>query len=293
MVIDSIRSILTLAQSITTIRLLLSADINKNKSFIVVEGMDDVKFFRDKIDKEVEIIESYSGKIGVFSIINEVNDSRVIGICDRDYDKEVRIPRIFYYDYANLEMMLISNDVAFMKLIAENYEVSSFPFDLRYEILCGLQFLSLIRKYNEDFNAFIRFGTDMPIDTLVIKGSFELNKHKTKCVLLERNQADNLAITEAIRNAESLCQTKLSYENLLFITQGHDFAKLLQHVISNGKIRSGKTQGSDSLISSMRCAYYIDHFRVTGLYYELYEYTKKHNIKLIQLKNTDYKMFAV
>ena len=62
---NSIRDNITKDEIIAEIQLELDADITHNLSIVVVEGIDDVTFFRGKLAQNVDIKESFSGKDGV------------------------------------------------------------------------------------------------------------------------------------------------------------------------------------------------------------------------------------
>jgi len=67
------------------------------------------------------IYESFSGKNGVDEIISEpiIENTRVIGLRDKDYLQEVINERMFLYDFSCLEMMLISRDEVFQNICHE------------------------------------------------------------------------------------------------------------------------------------------------------------------------------
>lgn len=62
---NSIRSVLTKNTQISTIRLLLAADIYHEKRIIVVEGADDV-LFCEVVLEWTDIQESFSGKQAIW-----------------------------------------------------------------------------------------------------------------------------------------------------------------------------------------------------------------------------------
>ena len=135
--------------TISEIKLQLDADIEKKNVFIVVEGQNDItclcKFFSDN----VVLSESFSGKQGVEEIVSFFNNSRVIGIRDRDYKLEQESNKIFYYDFCCLEMMLINCDEVFKNLCIEYYDVKHSYLNFRLFLLSKLKKISLTRKFNE------------------------------------------------------------------------------------------------------------------------------------------------
>ena len=100
MATNSIRTNLSKDTTISEIKLLLSADREKIKKIVVVEGEDDIIFLSRFFNKDVILFESFSGKQGVEEIINtrEICDFRVIGIRDKDYCNGHSNKRRFFYD---------------------------------------------------------------------------------------------------------------------------------------------------------------------------------------------------
>jgi hypothetical protein len=84
---------------------------------IVVEGVSDIKFLNSMLDN-VFLYESFSGKTGVFEILEVIDSKKVIGICDRDFD-ESEHERVIYYDGTSLEAMMIMSDDVFDKVLDE------------------------------------------------------------------------------------------------------------------------------------------------------------------------------
>ena len=106
---NSIRMNLTANSVENEIRLLLSVPKNKYATMVLLEGIDDIKLFFSLVNNEnTYLFESYGGKLGIKNILSKfTSDYRVIGIADRDYETK-NIPKLFYCDYCNAEMMIAS-----------------------------------------------------------------------------------------------------------------------------------------------------------------------------------------
>lgn len=112
---NSIRNALDKDYIISSIKLLK----NSNPT-LIVEGQDDILFFKKFIkNNQVEIYESFSGKIGVFEILNseDLKNYNLIGIVDKDYSQENNNKNIYYYDHSCLEMMIFKEEEIFLKYV--------------------------------------------------------------------------------------------------------------------------------------------------------------------------------
>lgn len=90
------------------IRLLINADINNNKTYILVEGNDDINLLRHMMNDNIDII-GCNGKESILKIVKNIDKVNCIGIIDMDYEYNYNNTRIFLYDYCCLEMMIISD----------------------------------------------------------------------------------------------------------------------------------------------------------------------------------------
>ena len=144
---NSIREVLNKDDIISSIKLL-----RNSKFILIVEGQDDILFFKKFIENnQVEIYESFSGKIGVFEIINskDLKGHNLIGVVDKDYSQENN-KNIYYYDHSCLEMMLFKEKEIFLKICIEHYkEQNNISSDKLYlHIFEILFYFSILRKRN-------------------------------------------------------------------------------------------------------------------------------------------------
>ena len=150
---NSILSALTAENTVSELRLLLSADYEKKRTVVLVEGEDDLKVFRFLVDKSVTLVKAYGASTTVDKLMPQhfADEKRVIGIRDRDYQEKKKFERIFYCDYCNCEMMLVSDDETFEKTAVNFYRGKLLPLQLRRELLEKLYHLSVIRKCSEKY----------------------------------------------------------------------------------------------------------------------------------------------
>lgn len=273
---NSIRDNLTRDNIISEIKLTLNADFKKEKTFIIVEGQDDTKFFRNKISANTEIKESFSGKVGVDEIVDFLNDDRVIGIKDRDFDKLSDSERIFYYDFSCMEIMLVLNDDTFKSLTGEFYTGTE-RFDLlRDYIARELLLLTCIRKVCAEEGSSINFkGLSLdncdkterlykPLIFVELKKINNINKFWQSLLII--NKAIGLYRQMAIGNV------------FIEFTQGHDFLRYFC-LVCNRTLE--KHCSVENVSSALRCAFQYKDFIRTQLYCDVKTYENNNNLKFL------------
>ena len=268
---NSIRYNLTKQEIISDIKMTLAADFKNRMSVIVVEGLDDVDFFRGKTAEEVYIYESFSGKTGVKEITEFFDSHKVIGICDRDYDMAESCKNIFYYDFSCMEMMVISNDNAFKAFTDQIYQGELSHIELREKILYDIHWISCFRKLNALENWCIRLsGISIAKAYNNIRKCLELDKIISQINDANKNWLDeNREILALISKEMKKPSDTL---NLYDITQGHDFINCLHCNCNAAKKCTRKTLGVDAFSAALRVAYRTTDFIETTLYNNLLTY---------------------
>ena len=267
---NSIKNNISKENIISDIKLTLSADNSRKINFLVVEGDDDFKFFKGFVTENVEIMESFSGKKGVKEIVSEVGNDRVIGICDRDYEKKIEQKHIFYYDYCCLEMMLISNNNVFKSIVDEYYPLNTDFLTLRLHFLNDIKWLSYFRKINSEKKLGIKFEgvsmhNSMNNENFTIENATEEVK---KC----NPNLDMKIFPEVLAE----CGKEHAYIELLDVTRGHDFINYFREkCTSSDKFNKRK---ENDIGSSLRCAYRDDDFKQTCLFMSIKKYSLEYHV---------------
>lgn len=277
---NSIRSNLSKEDIIAEIRLTLSADFKHEKCIVIVEGEDDILFFNGKLQRDVDLRESFSGKCGVNEIVNFFSDERVIGICDIDYDTPNLCPQIFYYDYSCLEMMLISNDSAFSSFCYTYYRGSETPQEVRFHLLSNLKWLSLYRKLNSEHNWAINFK-GLSVNKAFDDSTQNLNISNLLSQINKLNPgviSDNRAKIDQLSSA---CREEYDQEQFLYITQGHDFLNYYQALCESVRQFKGKSPSTTELFRALACSYHREAFMDSKLYKELTEYQITYSLEIL------------
>ncbi|MHB8127198.1 MAG: hypothetical protein ACYDEJ_16510 [Desulfitobacteriaceae bacterium] len=276
---NSIKANLSKDDIISEIKLSLGFDVRREHTFLIVEGNDDLKFWRNFASEKVTLFDSFSGKEGINEIIQDhfISNPRVIGVRDRDYQCNSIHSSIFYYDYCCLEMMLIKSDEAFFSIYNEYYSDKYSVNELRDILLKQLQYISMIRKNNEVH----RWG--IKINGISINDSFDSVKKVmliTKIILKLNEMNSNYFIVNSDKQSQIDLENKieLNSEQLLLITQGHDFLKLFAAFCQKPKVKDASDK---TIAASLRCAYRKSDFITTTLYSQLATYESQHVLKIV------------
>lgn len=273
---NSVKKELIYERIINSIRLQKSA--NRNKKFLIVEGEQDKKLLRSFFHEDVNIEESYSGKVGVYKILRRYKDENsIIGIIDRDYEIQEKHKKIFFYDYNSMEIMIVNCDEIFENLCNEycNKNAKNFK-NLRTKIFNNLKYLSVIRKANIENN------WKLSLEKLSIQNCYnenELNKSEIIIEIEKRKENQNKIDIEYI---EQKYKEKWINKDYLLFTRGHDFLELFK-IISNENNTKSRINIRD-IESSLRVSYRMDDFMKTLLFNEIKKYEEKQNIKFLKEK---------
>lgn len=275
---NSIRDNITKDEIIAEIQLELDADITHNLSIVVVEGIDDVTFFRGKLAQNVDIKESFSGKVGVKEIVEFFSDNRVIGVCDRDYDSACENNRVLFYDYSCLEMMMISNDSALSSFCYTYYRGREQPASVRIHILEDLKWVSCYRKLSAQNAWSVRF-TAINFST-----SFDDRVRKIDYSIIMRQLTDsNPGLVDPghaqLLQVSDLCRTTNCEQDLLPITNGHDFLYYFQRLCCSYDPHCSSS--SDDMFRGLVCAYRIEDFMLSNLYNTIKTYQTDNALSIL------------
>lgn len=276
---NSIRDNLSKADIISDITLCLGADIHREKQYLLVEGEDDIKFLLPFLSPDVYIYESYDGKSGVEFIVGEqfANNTRVVGIRDRDYQNTPFSDKIFYYDYGCMEMMIMRNDEVFNSLCVEYYRGSSVPQELRGQILRELKYFSVIRMYNEKKG----WGQILRGVSLNSAWNNEKKKLNKEAILDKLNKINNDFFDEEIlQEVEQEYIREWSNDEFYHNTQGHDFSMLYATICNEFRKKGIK---HTEIEASGRCVFRNEHFVATELYNRIADYANTHGFNLCSI----------
>lgn len=271
---NSIRKHLKREDIISEIRLLRGEDYKKEKTFVIVEGDDDLKFFKNKFNDNTYGFESFSGCDGVEEIVNYFqSDQRIIGIRDKDYSSLTSGEnKIFLYDYHSLEIMLAMNDESFESICSEFYCGDENVFDLRNKVFQKLKYISCFREINSQ-QGWNFITENISIDRLYRKSIIDCHDKIIEEINKPLQNDYNLEKQSIVDNHYH------SVLDLKLITRGHDFSELFKVICNTSGIESEIK--SKQVESALRTSFTKESFKRTNLFKSLSEYEKSYGLNFL------------
>ena len=272
---NSIRTNLSRDSTISEIRLCKSADIAHEYVHLIVEGPDDIRFFRFNTSEKVILYESFSGKIGVIDIVSHFSTDNVIGVCDRDYDSLDPSEPIFYYDRSCLETMLIADDKTFEKTCCSlcpdvlNYDI------VHTQIFESLRWLSLFRKIDANKGLHLNFKS-ISIAKAFKRQDGSLDISILLAQLCDANREFFYTHRDYLAIVTQEMQKSVDSEQLILDTRGHDCLEMF-HCLCKPKVGKDCFNGT-SILTALICAF---DFSQSKLYHDLSDYGYRHNLRIV------------
>ena len=271
---NSIRRNLKREDIISEIRLLCGEDYSNVKTFVIVEGDDDLKFIKNKFNDNTYGFESFSGCDGVEEIVNFFqSDKRIIGIRDKDYSALISgINKIFLYDYHSLEIMLALNNESFESICSEFYCGGEKVFELRNKIFQKLKYISCFREKNST-EGWELITENISIDELYRQSKLDCNEEIIKEINRpSKNNYDSEKQSIVDEHYHSVTDLKL-------ITRGHDFSELFK-VICNSSGIERKIKSKDVELA-LRASFTLESFKNTSLFRSLEKYENDNHLNFL------------
>lgn len=268
------RNYLNTTRLMTKLKMLRSG--KKNKSFLLVEGVTDLRLYGKFIDqKKCDIIISDS-KHNVKACIMECNAEDIkgiLGIVDRDFDgvKEeyMQIPNLFRTDLHDLECMLLAS-AAYHEVLMEyadfnkcaRFEASQGTtireYLLKQSAICGY-----LRWYSLEKALGLRFS-ELDFKQFINVKNMEVNRERLIQALLFHSKKEQ-KLAASLKEALSLFKPE-SYD-LWQICCGHDLMEIMTIGLVN--IWGGynaKMLFPGQLEGNFRLAYSFEYFKKTKIY---------------------------
>ena len=271
---NSIRRNLKREDIISEIRLLCGEDYKKVKTFVIVEGDDDLKFIKNKFNSKAYGFESFSGCDGVEEIVNYFqSDKRVIGIRDKDYSNLISgSNKIFLYDYHSLEIMLAMNNESFESVCTEFYYGDEKVFELRNKVFKKLKFISCFREKNSS-EGWELITENISIDELYRKSKLDCKEDIIKEINRpSKNNYDS--------EKQSIVEEHYHFvTDLKLITRGHDFSELFKVICNTSGIEKNIKSKDVELV--LRTSFALESFKNTTLFQSLEEYENDNHLNFL------------
>lgn len=205
------------------------------------------------------------------------NCNRVIGIFDRDYDVDIKDEKIFFCDYCNVEMMILSDDRLFSDTLFNIFSSFIDVCNIRRIILDDLLILSAIRKLNYIEQWGLSF-TNLPLKE-IIKNKTDLEKI---IFFINKKNVNNI-IDISRKKFISLEVTAMQNLNLLNYTNGHDFCHTLLLELKElyKTNRTIQHMNLDELWLLIISGYGKEYFKKSKLYSNILSYQQNHGLKIV------------
>lgn len=263
---------------ITKLKMLRSG--KKSKSFMVVEGITDLRLYSKFVDEALCNIIIADSKQNVKACIiacNEEGVEGIIGIVDADFSRleetEEEIPNLFKTDAHDLECMLMGSP-AYEDIVKEYVNINKYArFEGRSQervqnvLLKNAAAIGYLRWYslqeNLGFNfSFLDFSLFVDLHTL------EVNlENLVKQVLMRSRKINAFEVDTLVYKIQALLTKE---EDLWQVCCGHDLIELLAIGFVNifGDYNA-KNLFAGQLEGSFRLAYTKSYFEMTQLYKNL------------------------
>ena len=261
---------------------------------MLAEGTTDLRLYSKFTDHEKVMIIPAHSKTNVIRAVNKMSgrgDGKTMGIVDRDLDDLVGssvAPPLFYTDYRDMEMMLITSS-AVDDVLSEYGDTERLErFQRRYgsvrDVIIEsayplglLMYLSYLRGYNLNFKGldFRNFIDRHTLGTDIQKMVAEVISNTLGSELSSRNVAKDLQVQ---MSADDDCR---------LIARGHDTVSILLIGLreSFGSYNAnGLNDGS--LGGALRLAYDMGDFATTSLYTDSKRWAESRGISLWKVIRT-------
>lgn len=252
----------------------------KNKYFVLVEGITDIKFFtKHFLQREICFKSMNSGKPVVKESVDYLIKkglSKVFGVCDADFDHidNISYDNVLLTDFHDLEMLFIESNClhkVFCEYLNDIHggdvdKINSIAEKIKKDVIEVCSKIGLFRFINYrdknmnlnfkkmNFSEFISFS-----DSVI---NFEID-HFIDFVLRRSNNTSKDYYTKEYIISEYL-KFNINEFDHKHLCNGHDFVNILAIIL---RVISGNTNiNRDHIEENMRMGYESDCFKKTNLY---------------------------
>lgn len=249
--------------------------------FLVVEGIDDLLFFRKFIDHEAcHITEAY-GKgrvIEVVSILETESFPGIVGVVDADLDhiEENRVPseNIVVLDTVDLEALLIRSP-ALDAVLAEwgsTGKIVAFRKDIREVLLDAAVWIGCLRLYSSRAQSKLIFQ-ELRHREFVDRQSLAIDVVSFVNEVLNRSQRPDLSTEDIVAEVKSI---HLAVNDSWLICYGKDMVGILTFALRR-KIGSHRAKyvRPESINSDLRLSFHRNDLNTSKLGHDLYDWESR------------------
>jgi len=276
----SLRNNTDATDKINDIRLSLNTEIGSEIVWILVEGEDDCKIypkFFDETKARVEFVNG--GKIQLTIAITTLTaeTKQVIGIQDADFLHLERnypeVPNLFYTDYHDIEMTMLSFDEVRTNLLTE-YRLLDKQQDIWQNALQEVSYISYIRWHNEKNKCKINFnGLGYAKLAEITDGKIFMQKQNLLQELNARSKNKTEELTDS--NIDGFITTNKTTD-FLNLCNGYDVTALLSLII-------GGQVSHTEFCRHLRLSFTDQHFIHTKLYREIFDWQISNGYNILKI----------
>ena len=259
------------------IRLSLNTPSGSKIVWVLVEGEDDGKIYPKFFDASKAKVEYVNGKTSLIEALEILTQEtkQVVGIADADFlhlnKLYPRVKNLFYTDYHNIEMTMLSFEEVRNNLLTE-YQMQDKQAAIWQNVLEEASYIGYIRWYNDINDNKINFsGIGYGKIADLVDQKLKLQKPLLLATLNQRSPNKEGILTDETVN--TFIETN-STDDSMNLCSGHDAATFLSLIIGSRTTPKG-------VETALRLSFNIQHFRRTKLYKQLQEWQNQNSFQII------------
>jgi len=274
---------ITYQQKLNQLRLDISHPNNEGVNFVMVEGKNDVKFFRTLFDEEKCKVEYVPGGKGKMELcVDEFIEKYklIIGIRDADFhhlsEMSWQKANIFLTDYHDVEMMILAEKDVLFSVLSNYADISSRSdcIVLRDKLLNIIEKISYLKWLND--REVLKFKFEgIGFQHLISLTDFQLNFNQYFSNLLSKST--NAVIKDLTVILQKINELIPKNPDLLQLTNGHDAAHVFSKYLTSKQTKGISNEGLEKILKS---AFSYTYFQRTNLYQALSEWADENNTQL-------------
>ncbi|HNR68198.1 MAG TPA: DUF4435 domain-containing protein [bacterium] len=256
--------------------------------FLIVEGPDDARMFKNFVIEEnckIEIAFGKNNATEALKLLAATDFDQVLAIVDRDYDTVLgnlqQTEHLFLTDTHDLETLIVKSH-AFNKLVAEYMDEERLREfekrrhkELRQILLDSAYFIGLVRCVSIKHRLNISFK-DIELNRVLDRETLQIDKTAFLRQVVKNSNVVEVKFEDLQEKIEHLHQEK---HDPWIIARGHDLVEVLHNALQLVGYRRSQRLSISMLESSLRLSYSFDAFKQTVLYRNIKEWEKKRSVK--------------
>jgi hypothetical protein len=257
---------------VNAVLIYLRSPATSDQTAILVEGSDDAKIYRKFLNQNMTRIFVCIGKGNLQKALSNllIETERVVGIRDADFSHLEQIrpetPNLFFTDYHDMEMTILSFEEARRALFSEYYDGDNFnKIDSVWDsIIKQASFAGYLRWFNEKNEYKIMF------DGLFYRTDCEGDREQVLLDQLNKQSPDTKKPLAKEMINDFIMANKT--DDVFNLCNGHDVIALLVRTFKINEKQLG---------TALRLSFHQGQFIKTDLYQELLSWQNRHGIAVL------------